>query len=64
MGMSKRNTSGYKGVSQKGSSWTSTIRVNGVSKHLGLYPSKEQAARIYDDAAKRYHGEFAVLNFN
>ncbi len=59
------NTSGFKGVT-----WTKTTRrwrvkitVNGCEKHLGYFHSLEDAARSYDEAAKVYYGEFAVLNF-
>lgn len=32
-----------------------------VNRHLGCYPTK--AARVYDNAAKKFYGEFAYLNF-
>jgi hypothetical protein len=31
---------------------------------LGYHLTAEAAARAYDDAAKKLHGEFATLNFN
>jgi hypothetical protein len=63
-GMSKNNTSGYKGVSyrKKEKNWRAYIRVNSVQKYLGCFKTKEQAAEMYNEAAKWYHGEFACLN--
>lgn len=60
----KNNTSGYRGVSwnTKGN-WGVQIRVNTKIIRLGTFIDKEEAARVYDSAAIKYHGEFAVLNF-
>lgn len=56
------NTSGYKGVSHNNCSkknpWTAQI--NG--QHIGLFPTAEEAAIAYNQAAKQYYGEFAYLN--
>ena len=59
------NTSGYKGVIwfSRDNKWRAEIRVFGKNKHLGLYENIIDAAHAYDEAAKKYRGEFAVLNF-
>jgi hypothetical protein len=60
------NTSGFRGVCWREDKkrWRARIRVGGKQQHLGLFKTAEEAARAYDEAAKRLHGEFASLNFN
>lgn len=43
--------------------WRVQISYNGKRKALGYYASEEEAARAYDAAARLYHGENAMLNF-
>lgn len=59
------NTSGYKGVSWHAQDrlWRARIAVNKRNVSLGTYRTVEEAARAYDAAARRYHGEFARTNF-
>lgn len=58
------NTSGYKGVSWSKSSkkWQVSIRIGGVQTHLGFYENIEEAAKIYNAASEKYHGEFGRKN--
>jgi hypothetical protein len=62
--MSRRNTSGYKGVDYKRSDkkWRASISVNGKHLELGLFPDAELAAKAYNAAAIQYFGEFASIN--
>ena len=54
----------YKGVSKLGgyNRWRARIVVDRVIHHLGYFPSEVEAATAYNNAAKRYFGEFALLN--
>jgi len=62
-GLSKANTSGFKGVSSLDKKWMARIRAGRGQLYLGLFDTPEQAALAYDEAASRLHGEFASLNF-
>jgi len=54
----------YKGVYPSSrEKWAARIGKNKKHIHLGTFNSKEDAARAYDVAALKYHGEFAHLNF-
>lgn len=43
--------------------WSARISFEGRNLYLGHYETAEEAARAYDEAAKKYYGEFAKLNF-
>jgi hypothetical protein len=60
--MQKNNTSGYRGVVQNKNKWISQIGSNGKYYHLGNFDTKEKAALVYNEKAKEFFGEFAVLN--
>ena len=56
------NKSGYKGVIRFRGKWRATITVNNICIFISDYDSKEDAAKAYNQAAIKYHGEFARLN--
>ena len=59
--------SSYRGVytdRRRGRSrWYSRIKIHGQDVYLGTFPTEEAAARAYDAALLKCHGEFARLNF-
>lgn len=62
--MRKNNTSGFKGVfwDKKNENWRARIRAGAGMINIGSFDTPEEAARHYDAAALRYHGEFARPN--
>ena len=62
----KPSRSQYKGVDWANDMkrWRARIRVNGKRIYIGSFENEIDAAKAYDNAAKKYHREFAVLNFN
>jgi hypothetical protein len=61
----KKATSRFLGVSfyKPRGNWESRIMHRGKRIRLGRFDSEIVAARAYDEAAKKYFGEFARLNF-
>lgn len=61
---SRRNTSGYKGVSfdRRTKSFAARIMVGGKNVHLGRFKTAEEARDAYDWAVAMHRGEFGVLN--
>lgn len=53
----------YKGIWKNKKRWGSSIMVKRKKIHIGTFDTQEQAARAYDEAAKKHFGEFAKLNF-
>ena len=57
------NTSGYKGVFRKRTGWQAQVKKGGKSVFCKTFRTPEEAARAYDEVAKKLFGEFANLNF-
>jgi len=61
----KINTSSrYRGVwyNKHNKKWRATIVVNRKRKQIGYFRDEIAAAKAYDKAARKFYGEFAVLN--
>jgi len=58
------STSGFKGVTwyKANNKWVSGIRVNKKRIYLGYFLCPKEAAKAYDKAALKHHGEFAKTN--
>lgn len=63
-GVSKNNTSGFKGVTMdpRTGRWKSVCDSGGRHWFLGTFDTKEDAAHAYDRFITRFGGEFAATN--
>lgn len=64
---SKIGKSGYRGVVRLSGNLEKPFRallsVNGRTLHVGYFATSKEAAMAYDVAARKYRGEFALVNF-
>lgn len=60
----RSNKSGFKGVcfDKVRKKFKSSVKVDGKLIYLGYFKDRTDAARAYNEAAVKYHGEFAKLN--
>jgi hypothetical protein len=60
-----KNTSKFKGVCciKQTGHFKASIGLKGTKINLGYFEAEEGAARAYDEAAIKFYGEFACLNF-
>ncbi|MGC4375766.1 HNH endonuclease [Fictibacillus sp. Mic-4] len=56
------NTSGYKGVTKSKKGWRASIHLNSEKIHIGVFKTKEDAAKAYNIKALELFGDFARLN--
>jgi len=52
--LSSRNRSGHAGVRTRGSRWHAFIQLNGKTKSLGYFATKDEAIKVREDAEARY----------
>jgi hypothetical protein len=63
-GFGKHLTSQYKGVywDRRGGTWRAGINNGEKWLNLGTFDNEHEAAYVYNENCKKYHGEFAHLN--
>lgn len=59
------HSSRFKGVTwnKHRKKWKTTIAIACKNIHLGYFEDEMEAAKTYDERAKKYQGQFAALNF-
>lgn len=57
--ISKKNTSGFKGVYEQNGRWIAQMRLNGKRGYIGSFDTAEEAFEAYKQAALTHHGKFA-----
>jgi hypothetical protein len=55
----KKKKIGPKGVYPQANKWRARITFNNKYMHLGYYKTQEAAKAAYDEAARKFYGEFA-----
>lgn len=60
----RKTSSKYKGVywHKRDKVWMVRIQAEGKEKYIGSYKTEQEAALAYNEAALKYHGEYAKLN--
>ena len=53
----------FRGVLRKGKTWQVNIMINRNKNYIGNFNSEEEAAKVYDEYAMKFHKEKARLNF-
>jgi len=63
--LARGTSSRYKGVSwnKRRRRWFAYIKKDGRQFNLGCFDKEIKAAKAYDEAARKHHGQFAALNF-
>jgi hypothetical protein len=61
--LQSNNSSGFKGITWSKGAYHARICVEGKRINLGRFCDAVDAATAYDNAAIKYFGEFARLNF-
>lgn len=59
VGLTARNSSGFKGVRQIRGRWRAQIGFNGKQLHIGYFATAEQAHQAYIAMSEQLHGEFS-----